>query len=150
MTDPNQPSGPSNDQPYIPPAPPAPSYSAPGAPGAPGASPYTTPYGQGQYGQGPAGVPDKKPLSITSMALGIASAALSFLIFLWFLAIPLGIAAIVLAVLGKRKERNAKGFWLTGLITGIVGIALSLLIVIVGAIALAAFSNSGYSGTVSP
>jgi hypothetical protein len=142
MTDPNTPGGPSQDQPYVPPAPPAPSYSA--AAGAPGASPYTTP-----YGSGPAGVPDKKPLSITSMALGIASTALSFLIVLWFLAIPLGIAAIVLAVLGKRKERNAKGFWLTGLITGIVGVALSLLIVIVGAIALAALQNADFS-TVNP
>ncbi len=143
MTDPNNPSGPSHDQPHIPPAPPAPSYSA--APGAPGQSPYTTP-----YGSGPAGVPDKKPLSITSMALGIASTALSFLLVLWFLAIPLGIAAIVLAVLGKRKERNAKGFWLTGLITGIVGVALSLLIVILGAIAIAAFQNNPDFSTVNP
>jgi hypothetical protein len=142
MTDPNTPGGQSHDQPNIPPAPPAPSYSA--AAGAPGASPYTTP-----YGQGPAGVPEKKPLSITSMALGIASAALSFLIVLWFLAIPLGIAAIVLAVLGKKKERDAKGFWLTGLITGIVGIALSLLVVIIGAIALAALQNADFS-TVNP
>jgi len=144
MTDPNTPGGPSRDQPDMPPAPAAPSYSAPGAPGA---SPYTTPYNSGPYNPGPGGAPDKKPLSITSMALGIASVVLSLV---WFLAIPLGIAAIVLAVLGKKKERNAKGFWLTGLITGIVGIVLSLLIVVLAAIALAAFQDAGYPGTVNP
>jgi ABC-type branched-subunit amino acid transport system permease subunit len=37
------------------------------------------------------------------------------------------IAAIVLGFLGRNKEPAARGFWLTGLITGFVGIVISII-----------------------
>ena len=39
------------------------------------------------------------------------------------------IAGVVLGHVGQKRERHARGFWLTGLITGYVGIGLSLLII---------------------
>lgn len=136
MTDPRNPDDRPQDQPGVPPAPPA--YSSPDSSASAGsAAPYATPYSSGGAPTG-----EKKTLSIVSMSLGIASVVLALF---WFLAIPLGAAAIILAVMGKKREPNAKGFWLTGLITGIAGVVLALLIVVIGIIALTALQNSGYT-----
>jgi 4-amino-4-deoxy-L-arabinose transferase-like glycosyltransferase len=82
------------------------------------------------------------------MVLGIVSVVTSLF---WPLSVPAGIAAIVLAILGKRKEPSGKPFWLTGLITGIVGLVLSILFLILAAIAIAAFQQSGVgTGTIEP
>ncbi|MFT2708200.1 DUF4190 domain-containing protein [Clavibacter zhangzhiyongii] len=132
MTDPQNPDRSSDD---FPPAPGQPSY--PAAPAAGSGSPYAAPY---QPGQG--GAPASKGLSITSMVLGIVSVVT---ILFWFLSAPLGIAAIVTGILGRKRNPDAKGFWLTGIITGIVGLVLAVGLAIVGFIALAALQEQGYT-----
>ncbi|WP_150307910.1 DUF4190 domain-containing protein [Planctomonas psychrotolerans] len=141
MSDPRSPSDP--DQPGVPPAPPAPSassypssgYGAPGGAspyGAPaGASPYGSPYGAAQGA--PSG--DKKTLSLISMITGIVGVVA----FGWFL--PASIAAVILGFMGKKREPGAKGFWLTGIITGFVGIALTILVVGVVILAIVAAAS---------
>ncbi|PPF55494.1 hypothetical protein C5B94_05755 [Clavibacter michiganensis] len=132
MTDPQNPDRSSDD---FPPAPGQPSY--PAAPAAGSGSPYAAP-----YQPGPGGAPVSKGLSITSMVLGIVSVVT---ILLWFLSAPLGIAAIVTGILGKKRNPDAKGFWLTGIITGIVGLVLAVGLAILGFIALAALQEQGYT-----
>jgi hypothetical protein len=131
MTDPQNPDRSSDG---FPPAPGQPSY--PAAPAAGSGSPYAAPY---QPGQG--GAPVSKGLSITSMVLGIVSVVT---ILFWFLSAPLGIAAIVTGILGRKRNPDAKGFWLTGIITGIIGLVLAVALAIVGFIALAALQEQGY------
>jgi hypothetical protein len=46
-------------------------------------------------------------------------------VFFGFLAIS-SIAAIVLGFLGRKREPEARAFWLTGLITGFVGLGIFL------------------------
>jgi hypothetical protein len=46
-------------------------------------------------------------------------------------------AAVVLGFLGRSKEPHARGFWLTGMITGFVGIGLGLASIIVWVIVFA-------------
>ncbi|MEY2848750.1 MAG: hypothetical protein RI885_1415, partial [Actinomycetota bacterium] len=122
---------------YSPPASPAPGgYSAPGysAPSAPG---YSAPAGYATAA--PAAAP--KTLSLIGMIAGI----LGVVSFGWFL--PASIAALILGYMGKKREGvPAKGFWLTAIITGYVGIALTVLIV-GGAILLAILGAAadGYS-----
>jgi ABC-type branched-subunit amino acid transport system permease subunit len=56
-----------------------------------------------------------------------------------------GIAGIVLGFIGKRREPNAKGFWLTGIILGFVSVGLILLwilIIVLSAIATATYNYS--------
>jgi hypothetical protein len=157
MTDPRTPSDP--DQPGIPPAPPAPpapaaptypssGYGAPGDAtpyGAPaGASPYGAPAGGSPYGSpyGSQGAPsgEKKTLSLISMITGIVGVVA----FGWFL--PASIAAVILGFMGKKREPAAKGFWLTGIITGFVGIALT--IIVVGLVVLAFIAAATSSSSV--
>ena len=79
--------------------------------------------------------PAKSPiLSILSLVFGILGILGSFFVGSGLLP---AIAAVVLGVLGRRKEPAARGFWLTGLILGIVAIVISL-IVLIGFIALIA------------
>jgi hypothetical protein len=133
---------------------PAPGYGMPPAYGTPAATPPaygapTTPppgYGApaGQYGGGPA---TKTPvLSIISMVSGIVGLLGVPVAFIPFVGGVLGLffpaAAIVLAVLGKNKEPGAKAFWVTGLITGIVGAVLAIGSIIVWAVLFATFDNS--------
>jgi hypothetical protein len=54
-------------------------------------------------------------------------------------------AAVVLGFHGKSKEPRAKGFWLTGIITGFVGLALAILDIILWSIVLANLPNFPYS-----
>ncbi|BDI23830.1 DUF4190 domain-containing protein [Herbiconiux sp. L3-i23] len=110
-----------------PPPPPEDPYAAPSSPA------YSQqPYAQQPYSGTPA-APAKTPiLSILSMIGGILGVVGGLGVFwipvagpilqLWFPA-----AAVVLGFLGKRKEPQAKGFWLTGIITGFVGLLLFLI-----------------------
>jgi len=61
------------------------------------------------------------------MVLGIAGLVLAPL---WGGGIPFSIAAVVLGFMGRNREPAARGFWLTALITGFVGIAIGLVTVI--------------------
>lgn len=84
--------------------------------------PPAVPQPQGAYA-----VPKQQSsgMSITSMVLGIFSIVLSFI---WFLAWPLAIAALVLGFIGRSKGGN--GMAIAGIITGIVGLVISILIII--------------------
>jgi uncharacterized membrane protein YedE/YeeE len=66
-------------------------------------------------------------LSIISMILGILGFVIGFvgggLLF--------SIGAVVLGHLGQRKEPAARGFWITGLVTGYVGVLINVAVVAV-------------------
>jgi hypothetical protein len=104
--------------------------------------PPATPYA-------PAGGPQptKSPvLSILSLVGGIVSILLAFF---FGTGLIFGIAGIILGHLGQRRERPARGLWLTGLILSYIGTALSLLILlftIIGLVALANYSSSTVGG----
>ena len=137
--------------PAAPVAPPAPAYGAPAAatpppappayaaqpaypaqPGYPAAQPgyvqpgYAQPgYAQPGYAQPyaaqPAGPP--KGLSVTSMVLGIVGVLFAGV------GLLLSIGAIITGHLAQRSQPYAKGFWLTGIITGYVGAGIALLVI---------------------
>ncbi|GIT79918.1 hypothetical protein LLS1_15870 [Leifsonia sp. LS1] len=105
---------------------PAPGYGAPayGQP-APG---YAQPYA----------APSKSPiLSILSLVGGIVGIVLNIA---WGVGVLFGVAAVVLGFLGRSKEPQAKGFWLTGLILGFVSIAIAIIVWIGLAVLFASFS----------
>jgi succinate dehydrogenase/fumarate reductase cytochrome b subunit len=80
------------------------------------------------YASAPA--PAKSPiLSILSLIFGILGVLLS--LFLFGTGFLPGVAAVVLGFLGRRKEPQAKGMWLTGLITGFVAIAIAIVVWVV-------------------
>ena len=94
--------------------------------------------------------PQRSPLlSILALVAGIVGLVFA-LIFGWipFVGAILGLlisaAGVVLGHLGQRRERSAKGFWLTGLITGYIGAAISLLWLVVW-IGVAIFAASQHS-----
>ena len=96
-------------------------YQAPGQyPAAPGQYPggYGAPAPYGGYA--PA-VP--KALSITSMVTGIAGIFFSFF---GFGLLP-AIAGVVFGHIAQRREPTQRGFWITGLITGYIGVGISLI-----------------------
>jgi hypothetical protein len=77
------------------------------------------------YASAPA--PAKSPiLSILSLIFGILGVLLS--LFLFGTGFLPGAAAVVLGFLGRRKEPQAKGMWLTGIITGFVAIGIAIII----------------------
>ena len=95
----------------------------------PAAAPYASPY--------TAGVPAAKSpilsiLSLVAGIIGILGFAIVFIPFIGsFLQLFFPAAAIVLGALGKKKEPAApKGLWLTGIITGIIGIVIAVIAVI--------------------
>lgn len=93
------------------------------------------PYGQEPYGQPPYNnqfnnKPEKKNgLGITSMILGIVGLVLGCC-GCYYLSIPLGIASIILGIISMRKKETTRGFAIAGIITGSIGIVLTLIIVI--------------------
>lgn len=112
----------------------------------PYAAPTSPAYSQQPYSGTPA-APAKTPiLSLLSMIGGILGVVGGLAIFwipivgpilqLWFPA-----AAVVLGFLGKKREPQAKGFWLTGIITGFVGLALFLIGILISIVAIAALSS---------
>jgi hypothetical protein len=109
--------------------PPPPAY------GAPGVNPYA-----------PA-APTAKPailsiLSLVAGIIGIIGLPVAFVPFVGgIMALFLPAGAIVLGFLGKSKEPQARGFWLTGIITGFVGVAIALLSIIIWGIVFASYSG---------
>ncbi|WP_120521651.1 DUF4190 domain-containing protein [Arthrobacter celericrescens] len=119
-----------------------------GQPASPyGQAPGQAAYGQAAYGQ-PAspygqpayyGVPaEPKGLSIAAMICGIVG-----LVSGGFLGLP-QIAAVILGHIGLKKEPAGRGFALTGLITGYIGVLFGLLWLIFLIVALSAASQYGY------
>ena len=69
---------------------------------------------------------EERPVShIIALVLGIISALTTFF---WYISLPCGIAAIILGINTYKKVGSKMG--LTGFITGIVGVAFTLLIYI--------------------
>ena len=92
--------------------------AAPVAPQAPVAppTPYAAPQQQYRAPQ-PA-----KGLAVASMILGLGGLLLSF----FGLGFLVNVAAVITGHLASKRQLHAKGFWLTGIITGYLGIAFSL------------------------
>lgn len=112
-----------------------PSGAQPGQP-APAAQPYAG------YPTAPAA---PRALSITSMSLGIAGIVLG-----WMIPLLPSIAAVITGHLAQRREPAGRAFWLTGLITGYVGIALAALGLVLVIIWIAfVYSSVGVYGTYS-
>ncbi len=115
--------------------PPPPAYGTP-----PGFPPPA--YGQQQFGMPPVPAGNRNGLGTAALVLGILS------LVTWFLFIGglFGIVAVVLGFLGrgraKRREASNGGMALAGIVTGAVGILLTVL-VIVGVAAL--FSTGEFS-----
>ncbi|KFF58987.1 hypothetical protein JF66_14510 [Cryobacterium sp. MLB-32] len=159
---PETPSVPPVSPPPAPPAPPAPSAATPppayGAPTPPPAYGAPTPpppaYGApaNPYQATPyAGAPAKKQpmLSIFAMiagVIGLVGAPIAFIPFVGgFLGLFFPAAGVVLGFMGKKREPAARGFWLTGIITGFVALALMLLSFLLYAILFATANTSGYN-----
>ncbi|CAN5294710.1 hypothetical protein BH09ACT6_BH09ACT6_14090 [soil metagenome] len=130
-------------------APPAPTYAAPAAPPSAYAAAPPAPPAAPVYGAPPAqayGVPAAKSpvLSIIGMVAGILGILISF-VSLGIGGFIFSVAAVVLGFLGRRKEPAARGFWLTALITGFAGIALSIILILVFIIAVVSSVNTSYT-----
>ncbi|HVX06464.1 hypothetical protein [Humibacter sp.] len=133
---PGQPYGSPAQQPYAAPQQP---YGAPqyGPPQPQYGGPQQPPYGVPQYGQPYPPAPAKTPiLSILALIGGI----IGVISLGW--GVLFGIAGIVLGFLGKSREPQARGFWLTGLILGFVSVGLIvlwILFIVISAIAAASY-----------
>lgn len=145
------PTTPAPGAPQPPPAPaaatPPPAYGSPTPPPAPGApaNPYqANPYQSNPYAATPA---KKQPLlSIFAMiagVIGLVGAPIAFFPFVGgFLGLFFPAAGVVLGFLGKKREPAARGFWLTGIITGFVAAGLMLLSFVIWGLVFAS-ANSG-------
>ncbi|RDV43765.1 hypothetical protein DOE76_16070 [Leifsonia sp. ku-ls] len=123
--------------------PPAPGYGQPQQPyGQP-----QQPYGQPAYGQPAPGYAQpyappaaKSPiLSILSLVGGILGIVLNIA---WGIGFLFGIAAIVLGFIGRNKEPQARGFWLTGIILGFVSLLIAIVYWIFLAIIFTSIANN--------
>ena len=97
---------------------------------------YGSPYGQPSY-YGMAAAP--KNLSIASLCCGIA-VFVGFGVFL----LP-QLAAVILGHMALRREPSGRGFAIAGLVMGYVGIALTILVIVVFALLLAGLASSSSS-----
>jgi hypothetical protein len=122
--------------PLAPPPPPA-AYGAPAADAAPGyGAPSQPAYGapaQPAYG-GASTVPAAKPtpvFSLISLIAGIIGVIGSGVVLLPFvggiLQLFIPAAAVVLGYIGRKREPNAKGMWLTGIILGFIGVGIAII-----------------------
>ena len=75
--------------------------------------------------------------SIAALVLGILTLTLFWI---WFIAVPLGIAAIITGLIGLSK--GGKGMAISGLITGIIGLVLAILLVITFFMVLSGYEKS--------
>jgi hypothetical protein len=145
MTDP--------DSGAVPPVPPpaepvAPQAAAPATP--PPAPPVAPPPPAGYAAPAPAYatgvVAPKKTLSLIGMIAGIVGLVGFWIVFIPVVGSILGLflpaAALVLGILGRKREGvPARGFWLTAIITGIVGLVIAV-IALIGWIVVFAIGNS--------
>lgn len=124
--------------PAAPPVPPVqPAGTGYGAPTPPPAYGAPTPPPPG-YGAPAA----KQPvLSIISLVAGVIGIIGSPVVFIPIVGGIMGLfvpaAAVVLGFLGRSKEPRARGFWLTGLIAGFVGVGLALASIIIWSVLFA-------------
>ena len=95
---------------------PPPGYSVPGTGPAPA-------YGSPAYGSPGYAVAPANGLSIGAMVTGIVG-VLASLVSLGFLP---ALAAVIMGHIAQKRQPYAKPFWLTGIITGYVGVGISLL-----------------------
>lgn len=124
--------------------PPVNGYQQPGAPvppPAPGAYPPPMPGQPPMPGAYPPPAPKQsKGLAIASMVLGICS-----LVFCWspFLALICSIIGLVLGIIGKKKQQG--GMALAGIITSSIGLAISVILIIIAVVAvIGAFGSLSY------
>lgn len=89
--------------------------------------------GAPSYGPAPAAGSGSNPMAIVALVLGILSILTACF---WFVAGPLGIAAIVLGFLGrgkaKRGEARQGGLGMAGIITGAIGLVLTIVLTVAG------------------
>ena len=123
------------------PLPPLPPPAADARPN-PYAEPHATPPAQGApaYAPVPAGPP--QGLALASLITGIGSVLLAF-VGIGFLP---AVAAVVLGHLAQRRQPYARALWITGLVTGYVGLGISLIsgLVLLIAIIAGIASSTGY------
>jgi len=108
-----------------PPVPPVSGYTTAGDSGAtPPPPPYVAP-APPAYGAAPAyGTPGPpQGLSLASMITGIGGLVLSF----FGVGLLASIAAVITGHMATKRQPYAKGLWLTGIITGYVGILFALI-----------------------
>jgi hypothetical protein len=106
--------------------------------------PVAQPYQPAPYQQGPYIQPGPPSgLSIASMVVGLVSLFLS----LFGSGLLPGIAAVITGHLAARRQPHAKGFWLTGIITGYVSIGIGLIVVAFWVVIFAVGAASGWSSS---
>ena len=69
---------------------------------------------------------DRKGFAVLSLVLGIISIVLACF---WFISIPCGIIAVILGVMSKKSTKPNVS--LSGLVTGSIGVFISIIIIIV-------------------
>lgn len=106
-------------------------YPAPGP-----LRPGYNPYGQPGYYAAP---PQPKTLSIASLCCGIAA-----LVGFGFFLLP-QIAAVILGHMALSREPAGRGLAVAGLVLGYVGVALTVLIIVLLAVLFSSARYSGYS-----
>jgi hypothetical protein len=98
--------------------------------------------GAPSYGSAPAAGSGSNPMAIVALVLGILSILTACF---WFVAAPLGIAAIVLGFLGRGKAKRGQarqgGLALAGIITGAIGLLLTIGLTIAGISLLSQFED---------
>jgi hypothetical protein len=104
-------------------------------------SPYAQPGSYNAYGQPSyyGASPAPKTLSIASMCCGIAA-----LVGFGFFLLP-QLAAVVLGHLALRREPAGRGMAIAGLVMGYVGIAVTILVLVIVGLVIGTARNSGYS-----
>ena len=117
----------------------------PGGYGQPGQHPPPPGYGQQPFGQPGHAGPQKNGMGIASLVLGI----LSLVSWFFFIGGLFGLIAIILGVIAlgrvKRGEANNKGVAIAGIVTGAIGLLLTVLVVV----GVAALFNSGDFGSLT-
>ena len=70
-------------------------------------------------------------MAVASLILGILSIVLSWIpVAGWIICLIMGVVAIVLGVLGRKKQPEKKGMAVAGMVMGIIGVVFSLIWVI--------------------
>lgn len=99
--------------------------------------------GAPSYGSAPASGSGSNPLAIVALVTGILAILTACF---WFVAGPLGIAAVVTGVLGgnkaKRGEAGQGGLAKAGLITGAVGLVLTIVLTILAFVGIGLLGDS--------
>ncbi|MGV8969768.1 MAG: DUF4190 domain-containing protein [Microbacteriaceae bacterium] len=101
-------------------------------------SPYApSAYPPPAYAPAPYGVAASPPqgLSIASLVCGIGGLLLTLVGF----GFPASLAAVITGHLAAKRQPWARGMWLTGLITGYIGVALIVLVAVAALFIFGAF-----------